>query len=332
MNQAIIAITSGEPAGIGLDICLDLIHMNLPCRCVILGDKNALQERMRLMGKNILLHDYSPDIQPKSNVLEILHIAANAPVVAGQLNVENAPYVLRLLDRAYQGVQTGEFAAIVTAPIHKGIINEHPQLPYFSGHTEYFAEQSNTKQVVMMLAGGGLRVALLTTHLPLKEVPQTISQDSIMRITRIVNHDLQHKFGIAKPRILLAGLNPHAGEMGYLGREEIDIMQPAVAKLRAEGIDISEPLPADTLFQPFMLNEADVVLAAYHDQGLPTLKYASFGQGVNVTLGLPFIRTSVDHGTALHLAGSKKAVSGSLNVAIQTAWEMIGAQKNIKAA
>lgn len=325
----IIAITSGEPAGIGLDICLDLVSMSPPCRCVVLADKTALQQRADLLHKAVVLQDYTPNSTPssQSNILEVLHIDTNAPVLAGQLNANNAPYVLRLLDRAYDGILSGEFAAMVTAPVHKGIINEQPNLPYFSGHTEYLAEKSHTEQVVMMLAGGGLRVALLTTHLPLKDVAQAISQERIFRIAQILHHDLQHKFGIAQPRILLAGLNPHAGEMGYLGREEIEIMQPAVQLLRQQGIDISDPLPADTLFQPFMLQHADAVLAAYHDQGLPTLKYAAFGNGVNITLGLPFIRTSVDHGTALNLAGTGKALSGSLNAAIQTAWKMIGAQQ-----
>lgn len=329
-TSPIIAITSGEPAGIGLDICLDLATWQTPCRCVVLGDKTALQQRAALLNKSITFQDYTPNSAPPNqpNVLEVLPINTVAPVIAGSLNTDNAPYVLRLLDRAYEGITSNEFAAMVTAPVHKGIINEHPKLPYFSGHTEYLAEKSHTEQVVMMLAGGGLRVALLTTHLPLKDVAQTINQERICRIASILHHDLQHKFGITKPRILLAGLNPHAGEMGYLGKEEIEIMQPAVTRLRQQSIDITDPLPADTLFQPFYLNQADAVLAAYHDQGLPVLKYASFGKGVNITLGLPFIRTSVDHGTALDLAGTGKAHSGSLKTAIEVAWEMVNHSTN----
>lgn len=327
MNTPIIAITSGEPAGIGIDICLDLITRPLPTRCVILGDKTLFQQRAQQLGKTITIADYNPNQPPRPNTLEIQHIPLNTPCETGKLNAQNASYVLRLLDSAYEGIQNGHYAAMVTAPIHKGIINQDPTQTYFSGHTEYLAEKSNTPKVVMMLAGSGMRVALLTTHLPLKDVPQAITQESIIQISQIVHNDLKNKFGITQPKILLAGLNPHAGEGGYLGREEIDIMQPAVEKLRAQGISISDPLPADTLFQPFMLETADVVLAAYHDQGLPVLKHASFGHGVNITLGLPFIRTSVDHGTALNLAGTGKAHSGSLFAAIDCAWEMIQAQQ-----
>ncbi|XXQ68381.1 4-hydroxythreonine-4-phosphate dehydrogenase PdxA [Neisseriaceae bacterium B1] len=327
MNPKPIIITSGEPAGIGIDICLDLTSQPLPTRCVILGDKTLFQQRAAELGKTIEIADYHPNQAAPQNTLEIQHIPLNAPCETGKLNAQNTSYVLKLLDTAYQGIQDGHYAAMVTAPVHKGIINQDPNQAYFSGHTEYLAEKSHTQKVVMMLAGGGMRVALLTTHLPLKDVPQAITQDSIIQITTILHHDLRHKFGIQHPKILLAGLNPHAGEGGYLGREEIDIMQPAIEKLRAQGINVSEPLPADTLFQPFMLDTADAVLAAYHDQGLPVLKHASFGQGVNITLGLPFIRTSVDHGTALDLAGTGKAHSGSLFAAIDCAWEMIQAQQ-----
>lgn len=331
-NTPILAITSGEPAGIGIDICLDLNLATLPCRCVILGDKNLIRQRAVQLGKTIRLIAFNPQNPPPANALEIQHIPLSVPSVAGQPDARNARYVLNLLDTAYHGIQNQIFAGMVTAPIQKSIINQNANLPYFSGHTEYLAEKSHTQQVVMMLAGGGLRVALLTTHLPLKDVPQAITQERIISIARIVHHDLRHKFGIPTPRILLAGLNPHAGENGYLGREEIDIMQPAAAQLREQGIRISDPLPADTLFQPFMLKNADAVLAAYHDQGLPVLKYAGFGQGVNITLGLPFIRTSVDHGTALSLAGTGKADSGSLKTAIDTAWQMIQTQQPVQAA
>lgn len=318
-----IVITSGEPAGIGPDICLDIADHGLPCRVAVLGDIDLLRQRAALLGKNVRLLEYRADRQPESGTLDVVHIPLRASCQAGVLNPANAAYVLQLLDNAYQGVADGRFAAMVTAPLHKGVINDAGNVPFFSGHTEYLAEKSQTEQVVMMLAGGGLRVALLTTHLPLRQVADAISQERIQRIARILHHDLQNKFHIPEPRILLAGLNPHAGESGHLGTEERDIMQPAAAALRTEGIRISDPLPADTLFQPFMLKDADAVLAAYHDQGLPVLKYASFGQGVNITLGLPFIRTSVDHGTALTLAGSGQADSGSLKAALACACQMI---------
>lgn len=324
-----LIITSGEPAGIGPDICLDLADGSLPCPVVVAADRKLLAERAAALGKPVILRDYRPGqtLQAaEAGVLDVLHIPLRADCVSGSLNPANAPYVLALLDTAYQGITAGAFSAMVTAPLHKGVINDACPERFFSGHTEYLAALSNTETVVMMLAGGGLRVALLTTHLPLKDVPAAISRDSILTIARILHHDLIHKFGLAKPRILMAGLNPHAGEGGHLGHEENDIMRPAAAALRAEGIQISDPMPADTLFQPFLLKDADAVLAAYHDQGLPVLKYASFGQGVNITLGLPFIRTSVDHGTALDLAGSGRAHSGSLKEAVRTAWDMVCAQ------
>lgn len=324
MNLPILAVTSGEPAGIGPDVCLGLAEHDLPCRPVILADKHLLAERAAQLGKNVRLRDYAPHQRAEAGVLEVLHIPLATPCQAGRLNAANAPYVLQLLDTAYGGIVHGEFAAMVTAPLHKGIINEATGA-FFSGHTEYLAERSGTPQVVMMLAGGGLRVALLTTHLPLKDVAGRISPELVESVARILDKDLREKFRLPKPKILLAGLNPHAGENGYLGREEIDIMQPAARKLREiHGIDITNPLPADTLFQPFYLDGADAVLAAYHDQGLPVLKYAAFGKGVNITLGLPFVRTSVDHGTALDLAGTGKARSGSLHAAVLAAFEMAG--------
>ncbi|KLS08699.1 4-hydroxythreonine-4-phosphate dehydrogenase, partial [Neisseria gonorrhoeae SK29344] len=239
------------------------------------------------------------------------------------LNPANAAYVLQLLDTALAGISDGIFDGIVTAPLHKGIINAaRASTGFFSGHTEYLAEKSGTGQVVMMLAGKGLRVALVTTHLPLKDVAAAITQPLIESVARILHHDLKHKFGIKNPKILVAGLNPHAGEGGHLGHEETDTIIPALENLRREGINLAGPYPADTLFQPFMLEGADAVLAMYHDQGLPVLKYHSFGQGVNITLGLPFIRTSVDHGTALDLAATGRADSGSLITAVETAVEM----------
>lgn len=328
MNTPILAITAGEPAGIGADICLDLAHMNLPCRVVVLGDKNLLANRAKMLGKTIALRDFDAKKQPAPNELEVLHIPLKTDCTAGELNPHNAPYVIELLDRAMHGINNGEFAGMVTAPVHKGVINDHfgEQL-YFSGHTEYLAEKSHTPQVVMMLAGGGMRVALLTTHLPLREVADAITPELIDSVATILHNDLQNKFGIQSPKILLAGLNPHAGEGGHLGREELEIMQPTAQILRQRGVNITDPLPADTLFQPFYLDDANAVLAAYHDQGLPVLKHASFGGGVNITLGLPFIRTSVDHGTALDLAGTGKAHSGSLKTAVEVAWEMVCASR-----
>ncbi|WP_338809290.1 4-hydroxythreonine-4-phosphate dehydrogenase PdxA [Neisseria leonii] len=321
MSFPLLAVSSGEPAGIGPDICLDLPQAGLNAHCVVFGDKNLLAERARLLGKAVRLRDYCAGMPSEPGVLDICHIPLRAPVQAGVLNTANAAYVLDILDAVYRGVADGRFAAMLTAPLHKGVMNDAGGA-FFSGHTEYLAEKSGTRQVVMMLAGGGLRVALATTHLPLHAVPGAIDKPLLLSVLRILDGDLRRKFGIAAPKILVAGLNPHAGEGGHLGREEIDIITPALSAARAEGLDVHGPFPADTLFQPFMLKDADAVLAMYHDQGLPVLKFASFGQGVNITLGLPFIRTSVDHGTALDLAGSGRADSGSLMAAARLAAEM----------
>jgi 4-hydroxythreonine-4-phosphate dehydrogenase len=316
--NAPLAITAGEPAGIGPDLCLQLAGHAHPL--VIIADKTLLQQRAVQLGLSVLLHDYSPSQPPVSGKINVLHVPVAQPVFAGKLDVKNAAYVLETLHRAVQGCVTGEFAGMVTAPVHKGIIND-AGMP-FTGHTEYLAEQTDTPLVVMMLAGGGMRVALVTTHLPLREVADAITQTLLENILRIMQRDLQRRFGIAHPRILVAGLNPHAGEGGHLGREEIDVMIPVLDQLRAEGFNVSQPLPADTLFAAHRLRECDAVLAMYHDQGLPVLKHASFGEGVNITLGLPIIRTSVDHGTALELAGTGKANVGSLLEAIKVAIEM----------
>lgn len=318
--QPVIAITSGEPSGIGPDICLDLVNTDLPVRLVILGDRQLLEQRAALLGKQICIQSYQPDAQPVKGMLEVCHIPVQVPVQAGMLNVHNADYVLQLLDRAYAGIQQNEFTAMVTAPVHKGIINDSGIS--FSGHTEYLAAKSDTSLVVMMLAGGGLKVALATTHLPLRKVADALTAELLTEVLIILHRDLQQKFGLSQPRILVAGLNPHAGENGHLGCEENTIITPVIKKLQQQNMQVSGPFPADTLFQPFMLKKADAVLAMYHDQGLPVLKYASFGEGVNITLGLPFIRTSVDHGTALDLAGTGKASSGSLFAAVSSAIEM----------
>jgi 4-hydroxythreonine-4-phosphate dehydrogenase len=314
-----LVITSGEPSGIGPDLCLQLLGHEHPL--VVIADKALLQQRATQLGINVPLHDYTPAIPQIAGALSVLHIPLAQPAQPGKLNPENGVYVLETLRRAIQGCMSGEFSGMVTAPVHKGVIND-AGIP-FTGHTEFLAEQTSTLQVVMMLAGGGMRVALATTHLPLREVADAITQPLLESVLRIMQRDLQRRFGLAQPRILVAGLNPHAGEGGHLGREEIEVMIPVLDKLRAEGFNVSAPIPADTLFAAHRLRECDAVLTMYHDQGLPVLKHASFGEGVNITLGLPFIRTSVDHGTALELAGSGKANVGSLLEAIKMAAEMV---------
>jgi 4-hydroxythreonine-4-phosphate dehydrogenase len=314
-----LVITSGEPAGIGPDLCLQLVQHGQPL--VVVADKALLQQRAAQLGMAVELRDYQTGRPLQHNALNVLHIPLAQPVVPGQLDPANAAYVLEMLRRAAQGCLSGEFSGMVTAPVHKGVIND-AGIP-FTGHTEFFAEQTHTPLVVMMLAGGGMRVALATTHLPLRGVPDAITRPLLEDILRILQRDLQQRFGISRPRIFVAGLNPHAGEGGHLGREEIEVMVPVLDKLRAEGFDVSPPLPADTLFAEHRLKECDAVLAMYHDQGLPVLKHASFGEGVNITLGMPIIRTSVDHGTALELAGTGKADVGSLLEAIKVAEEMV---------
>ena len=324
MSQPLIAVTSGEPAGIGPELCLKLADWSSAGHPVVLGDRDLLAERAAALGWSITLRDYMPGQSAAAGHLDVLHLPLAKPAQAGLLDPANGPYVLKLLDRALLGCQRGEFAAIATAPVHKGVINQAGMA--FTGHTEYLAEKTGTPLVVMMLAGdtprGPLRVALATTHLPLKDVPAAITADLLERILRILDHDLRRKYGIAAPRILVTGLNPHAGEGGYLGREEIDIIEPLLEKLRREGLQLSGPHPADTLFTPPVLAGGDAVLAMYHDQGLTALKYATFGNGINVTLGLPIIRTSVDHGTALTLAGTGQANPGSLFAAVAEAARM----------
>lgn len=319
----VVAVTSGEPAGIGPDICLALAAQRPACRAVILADRELLAARAARLGLALRLCAFDPARSPAADALEVLHLPLAAPVTAGRLDPANSPYVLALLDRAVAGCSDGSFAAMVTAPVHKGVIND-AGIP-FTGHTEYLAALTSTPRVVMMLAGGGLRVALATTHLALAQVADAITRESLEATLRILHSALQQRFGIAAPRILVAGLNPHGGEGGHLGREEIEIISPVLDRLRRAGMRLDGPFPADTLFTPQVLARGDCVLAMYHDQGLPVLKYASFGKGVNVTLGLPIVRTSVDHGTALELAGSGKADPGSLIAAIETALEMVRA-------
>lgn len=318
------ALTPGEPAGIGPDLCLLLARERQPHPLVVIASASLLRQRAAQLGLSIEVLGVSPHSWPSTPAaagsLYCWDTPLGAEVRSGQLDANNASYVLETLRRAGQGCIDGDFAAIVTAPVHKGVINE-AGVP-FSGHTEFFAEQTGTEQVVMMLATRGLRVALVTTHLPLRDVADAVTPERLMRVARILHADLRDKFGIARPRILVCGLNPHAGEGGHLGREEIEIIEPALDVLRNEGLDLIGPLPADTLFTPKHLEHCDAVLAMYHDQGLPVLKYKGFGAAVNVTLGLPIIRTSVDHGTALDLAGTGRIDTGSLQVALETAYQM----------
>jgi 4-hydroxythreonine-4-phosphate dehydrogenase len=323
MALPVIAVTSGEPAGIGPDICLALAAQRPPCRTVVLGDRALLAARAESLGLALRLRAYDARRAPAAGEIEVLHLPLAAPVTAGRLDPANSAYVLAMLDRAVAGCGDGSFAAMVTAPVHKGVIND-AGVP-FTGHTEYLAALTSTPRVVMMLAGGGLRVALATTHLALAEVARAITRESLEATLRVLHRSLQQRFGMAAPRILVAGLNPHAGESGHLGREEIEVVAPVLQRLRLAGMHLEGPLPADTLFTPQVLARGDCVLAMYHDQGLPVLKYASFGKGVNVTLGLPIVRTSVDHGTALDLAGSGKADAGSLLAALEMALEMVHA-------
>ena len=321
MSLPRFAVTPGEPAGIGPDLCLLLAAQAQPYPLIAIASQPLLAARASQLQLTVQLIPVEPGHWPEqpaaAGSLYVWDTPLSAPVVAGQLDPANAAYVLETLHRAGSGCINGDFAGMITAPVHKGVINQ-AGIP-FSGHTEYLAELTHTEQVVMMLATHGLRVALVTTHLPLRDVADAITPERLERVTRILHADLLNKFGIAAPRILVAGLNPHAGEGGYLGDEEITVITPVLEKLRAEGMRLTGPLPADTLFTRRHLQDADAVLAMYHDQGLPVLKYASFGGGVNVTLGLPIIRTSVDHGTALELAGTGKAEIGSLYAAIELA-------------
>jgi 4-hydroxythreonine-4-phosphate dehydrogenase len=323
--SAPLALTSGEPAGIGPDLCVMLAQEARGYPLVVLGDRGLLAQRAAQLALPLRLSDHAAGgaTETAPGALSVLHLPLGAPCAPGRLDPANSRYVLALLERALAGCLSGEFAAMVTAPVHKGVIND-AGIP-FQGHTEYLQEQSHTPHVVMMLAGGGMRVALATTHHALRDVADLITADSLEATLRVLDRALRQYFGLPRPRVLVAGLNPHAGESGHLGREEIEVIAPVLDKLRGEGMDLVGPLPADTLFNPERLKQADCVLAMYHDQGLPVLKYASFGAGVNITLGLPFIRTSVDHGTALDLAGSGRIEVGSLKVAIETALGMAGA-------
>jgi 4-hydroxythreonine-4-phosphate dehydrogenase len=323
----LIAVTAGEPAGIGPDLCLQLARRRLSARVVVVADRGLLEDRARLLRVPLRVAGFSAaaNARARSGMLNVLHVPLARPARAGQLDPANGPYVLRTLEVAAAGCRDGVFDAMVTAPLQKSVINE-AGIP-FTGHTEFLAEFTGTEHVVMMLAGGGMRVALATTHLALKDVANSITGAGLERTLRVLRDDLVKRFRIPRPRIVVAGLNPHAGESGFLGKEEITIITPVLDRLRREGFDLTGPLPADTLFNPARLKKFDCVLAMYHDQGLPVLKYASFGAGINITLGLPIIRTSVDHGTALDLAGTGKAEIGSLLEALKLAAALAGGRK-----
>lgn len=318
-----IAVTPGEPAGIGPDLVLAIAQQDWPVEIVIVACADLMKARAKQLGMDITLIEYDenqPAKPQKAGTLTILPIATEQDVVPGQLNPSNGAYVVETLRIASERNMSGEFDAVVTGPVHKGLINQAGIA--FSGHTEYFAHQANCSDVVMMLATPGLRVALVTTHIPLAYVSKAVTHERLQKVTRILHSDLKNKFGISAPTIYACGINPHAGEDGHLGREEIEVMNPAFTELRNEGINIIGPLPADTIFQEKYLEDADAILTMYHDQGLPVLKYKGFGSSVNITLGLPFIRTSVDHGTALELAGSNQADAGSFMEAMKTAIDL----------
>jgi 4-hydroxythreonine-4-phosphate dehydrogenase len=319
-----IAVTPGEPAGIGPDLCLLLAQQPQDTELVTICDPQLLAERAARMGLPFSYRCFEPDSTPRgtrAGELCILPVALRAPVECGRLDSANAPYVLEALDRAIDGCLQGTFAALVTGPVHKAAINDAGIA--FSGHTEYLAEATHTDDVVMMLATDELRVALVTTHAPLSEISALITQDRLRRVIRVLHAELQTRFGITRPHIKVCGLNPHAGEGGHLGHEEIDTLVPVLQQLRAEGLDLDGPVPADTVFTPANIARSDAILAMYHDQGLPVLKHTGFGRAVNITLGLPIIRTSVDHGTALDLAGTGRVDAGSLQQALKVALLMV---------
>ena len=314
-------VTSGEPAGIGPDICLSLADRVDERPIVVLADIHLLKQRAELLKKEIELIEYQGQLEfAAQGQLYVEHVPLNTEVVLGQLNAQNAAYVLEQLRRSADYAMTGKSVGVATAPVQKSIINEAGI--HFSGHTEYYQEFAGVDRVVMMLATKTLRVALVTTHLALRDVPDAITPERLHQVIDILIHDLKTKFRIDHPHILVCGLNPHAGEDGYLGMEEIEVINPVLETYRAQGINMSLSLPADTLFTPDNLKDADAVLAMYHDQGLPVLKSQGFGEAINITLGLPFIRTSVDHGTALSLAGTGLAKSSSLHVAVDLALEL----------
>ena len=326
MGHPRVVLTSGEPAGVGPELCLALARRELPCELVCLADRDMLAERARLLGLDVELRDYDGAARPgaprrhEPGTLIIEHYPLTTPSTPGRLDKTNARYVLNLLDRATDGALSGEFAAVVTAPVHKGVINDSGTP--FTGHTEYLAARTHAPLPVMMLASKAMRVALATTHLPLRDVSAAITIESLTEVVTILHRDLVKWWGIKQPRIAVCGLNPHAGESGHLGDEEIRVIGPAIERLAKSGLRVSGPMPADTAFVPRILADFDAVVAMYHDQGLPVIKHAAFDTAVNITLGLPILRTSVDHGTALDLAGTGRADSSSLASAIGLAIEL----------
>lgn len=319
-----VIVTSGEPAGIGPDICAALAALAWPADLVVAADAGLIAAAAADLGIPLELEHYEPSAPQgphQPGTLKVLHIPLARPAVPGTLDPANARYVKAMLDRACDGCMNGEFAALVTAPVHKSVLMEAGIA--FTGHTEYLAARTRAALPVMMLVSGGLRVALVTTHLPLAAVPAAITAERLRATLRIVRMDLERRFSLSAPRIAVLGLNPHAGESGHLGREEIEVIEPVIGELRREGIDLRGPVPADTAFTPRFLEGVDVIVAMYHDQGLPVIKHAGFGRGVNVTLGLPILRTSVDHGTALELARSGRADPGSLCAALALALELL---------
>ncbi len=314
-------VTSGEPAGIGPDICLSLANRVDERPIVVLADLNLLQQRAAMLNLEVELIEYTGQQQSSAvGQLYVEHVPVNEPVIEGELNPNNSAYVLEQLRRSADYAMSGQSVGVATAPVQKSVINDAGIA--FSGHTEYYQEFAGVARVVMMLATKTLRVALATTHLPLRAVADAITAERLHQVIDILLHDLKTKFKISQPKVLVCGLNPHAGEGGYLGMEEIEVINPVLESYRAQGMDLSLSLPADTLFTPENLKDADAVLAMYHDQGLPVLKSQGFGEAINITLGLPFIRTSVDHGTALSLAGTGQAKSSSLNVAVDLALDL----------
>jgi len=317
-----LALTAGEPAGIGPELCLQLAAEQRSAGLVVIASKALLEARGRELGLDVTLEDWVPGaaVATMPGILSVLHVDGLATTEAGRLNTANSAYVLETLRVATRGCLDGTFDGMVTAPVHKGVINDAGI--EFSGHTEFLQAMCGVERVVMMLATDELRVALVTTHLPLSKVPAAITPERLTQVTRILNQDLKRFFGVPQPRILVAGLNPHAGEGGHLGREELDVIEPTLESLRKEEMNLTGPLPADTLFTPHWLDNADAALAMYHDQGLPVLKFQGFGRAVNITLGLPIVRTSVDHGTALDLAGTGRADMGSLRQAVRVSEQM----------
>jgi 4-hydroxythreonine-4-phosphate dehydrogenase len=316
-------LTPGEPAGIGPDLVLALAARPSPAPIVAIADPDLLRARAKKLRLRVKVVEHEEGARFRAGVLPVVPVALRAPVTAGTLHAANSPYVLDTLRRAVELCRVTPGSALVTAPVHKGVINDAGIA--FTGHTEFLAQLTGVATPVMMLVAGTLRVALATTHLPLRDVPAAITAQLLKDVLRVLHADLRDKFGIRRPRILVAGLNPHAGESGHLGREEIEVVAPALEVLRGEGLQLTGPLPADTLFTPKYLRHADAVLSLFHDQGLPVLKFAGFGEAVNVTLGLPIVRTSVDHGTALELAGTGNADAGSLKAAVALAAKLASA-------